>query len=167
MIRLRWYVLAALVTVSLAGVAFAQGPGPGRGGRGGPGGPGFQGGPGFVGLPLRELNLTDAQQQLVRNITQQYREQNQKLADQVRQAMEAQRKAMETIPINEGMIRSAAQALGDAQTEMAVQQARMFGEIFGVLTPVQQEQAKKLLADREARISQRRERSEQRRPQQQ
>ena len=39
--------------------------------------------------------------------------------------MEAQRKAVETIPVDEGLIRSTTQALVDAQTEMAIQQARL------------------------------------------
>lgn len=167
MIGSRWYTVTVLLAGVMTAAAFAQGPGPGGRGRGpgGPGGPGLFGGPG--GLPLRQLNLTDAQQQLIQNIAQQYRDQNQKLAGQLREAMEAQRKAVETIPLNEALIRTAAQAVGDAQAELAVQQARMHSEVFAALTPAQQEQAKKLQADREARFSQQRERREQRREQQQ
>ena len=146
-------VIAALTSVLAVGVAAAQGPGPGRGGRG-PGGPGFPGGPGG-GLPLRELNLSETQQQQIRDITQQYRDQNRQAAEQLRAAMDAQRKAVETQPVNEGLIRSTTQALTDAQTEMAIQQARMQGEIFTLLTPAQQEQAKKLQAERETRAQQR------------
>ena len=69
--------------------------------------------------------------------------------------MDAQRKAVETQPVNEGLIRSTTQALADAQTEMAIQQARMQGEIFTLLTPAQQEQLKKLRAARETRAQQR------------
>jgi Spy/CpxP family protein refolding chaperone len=155
-------VVAALGAALAGGVAAAQGPGRGRGGPGfgGPGGPGFPGGPG--GLPLRELNLTDSQQELIRNITQQYREQNQKLAADLRSAADAQRKAVEALPVNEGQIRTTMQALAEVQTEMALQQARMHAEIFGVLTPAQQEQARKLQAEREARFAQQRQRREQR-----
>ena len=69
--------------------------------------------------------------------------------------MDAQRKAVQTLPVNEGLIRSTTQALAEAQTEMAIQQARMQGEIFTLLTPAQQEQAKKLQAERETRAQQR------------
>lgn len=151
-----WMVVAPLAALLAASVVAAQGPGPGRG-RGGPGGPG----PGFggpAGIPLRELNLTDSQQDLVKNITEQYRQQNEKLMTELRPATDAQRKAVEALPVNEAQIRSTMQALGDLQTEMAIQQARMRGEIFAVLTPAQQEQAKKLQAQRDARANERRER---------
>jgi Spy/CpxP family protein refolding chaperone len=146
-------VVAALTSVLAVGVVAAQGPGPGRGGRG-PGGPGFPGGPGG-GLPFRELNLSETQQQQVRDITQQYRDQNRQAAEQLRTAMDAQRKAVQTLPVNEGLIRSTTQALAEAQTEMAIQQAHMQGEIFTLLTPAQQEQVKKLQAERETRAKQR------------
>ena len=42
---------------------------------------------------------------------------------------------------------STTQALVEAQTELAIQQARMQSEIFALLTPAQQEQAKKLQAE--------------------
>jgi len=63
------------------------------------------------------------------------------------------------------LIRSSTQAMVEAQTELAIQQARMQSEIFALLTPAQQEQAKKLQAEREARMQQRRERVDQRRQQ--
>ena len=74
-------VIAALVALLVGGaVIHAQG-GPGRDrGRGaggfGPGGPGG-------GLPLRELNLTEAQRKQVRQVMEQYRPQFQALNDQV------------------------------------------------------------------------------------
>ena len=116
---------------------------------------GFPGGPGG-GLPLRELNLTETQQQQIRDVTQQYRDQNRQVAEQLRAAMDAQRKAVQTLPVNEGLIRSTTQALVEAQTEMAIQQARMQSEIFTLLTPAQQEQINKLKAEREARAQERR-----------
>lgn len=163
-----WMVIAPLAALLAASVVAAQGPGPGRG-RGGPGGPGGPGA-GFggpAGIPLRELNLTDSQQDLVKNITEQYRQQNQKLMTDLRAASDAQRKAVEALPVNEAQIRSTMQALADLQTEMAIQQARMHGEIFAVLTPAQQEQAKKLQAQRDARASEQRERRGPRPPQSQ
>ena len=163
--RFRAFTLTAVLAgMVAAGAVYAQGPG-GRGrGPGGPGGFGRPGGPGGPGggLPLRELNLTDAQQQLIRDMTVRYRDQNRTAAEQLRTAMEAQRNAVETMPINEGLIRSTTQALVEAQTEMAIQQARMQSEIFQLLTPAQQEQAMKLRADREKQMQERRQRVEQR-----
>ena len=145
-------VTAALAALLAGGVAFAQAPdGGGRGrGRGGfgPGG----------GLPLRALNLSEAQQEQVRTLTQQYREQSRTAAERLRAAMDAQRKAVATMPVNEELIRSTARELADAQAEVAIQQARLRTEIFGLLTPDQQANAKKFQAEREARSQERHQR---------
>jgi Spy/CpxP family protein refolding chaperone len=147
--RFRSLTLTAVLAVVLAGAAYAQGPGPGGRGRGADG---FgRGG----GLPLRALNLTDAQEQQIRTATQQNRQQNRALFERVRTAMEAQRKAASTIPVNEALIRSTTQELVDAQTDAAIQQARLQTEIFNMLTPEQQAEAKKLQAERETRQAQR------------
>ena len=156
MTRFRALTLTAVLAGLLAGgVAFAQAQGPGRrGGPGGFGGLGLPGGPGGPGLPLQELNLTETQQDQIKQLTQQYRQQNQNAGEQLRSAMEAQRKAVETIPVDEGLIRSTTQALVDAQTEMAIQQARLRSEIFALLTPDQQAQVRKLQAERNQRAQQ-------------
>jgi periplasmic protein CpxP/Spy len=166
MTRFRALTLTAVLAGLLAGsIAFAQGPGAGRRvgpdgsgrlggpGRGGPGGPG--------GLPLQALNLTEAQQDQVKQLVQQFRAQNQNVGEQLRTAMEAQRKAVETIPVDEGLIRSTTQALVEAQTEMAIQQARLQSEIFALLTPDQQAQARKLQAERNQRAQQQGQRGQQ------
>jgi Spy/CpxP family protein refolding chaperone len=75
-------VIVALIALLAGGAALyaqAQGTGGPRGaGRGfGPGGPGA------AGLPLRALKLTDAQQQQVRQIMEQYRPQFQALNERV------------------------------------------------------------------------------------
>jgi periplasmic protein CpxP/Spy len=167
MTRFRALTLTAVLAGLLVGsIAFAQGPGAGRRGgpdgfgrpgglgRGGPGGPG--------GLPLQALNLTEAQQDQVKQLVQQYRAQNQNVGEQLRSAMDAQRKAVETIPVDEGLIRSTTQGLVEAQTEMAIQQARLQGEIFALLTPDQQAQARKLQAERNQRAQQQGQRGQQR-----
>ena len=167
MTRFRALTLTAVLAGLLAGsIAFAQGPGAGR--RGGPDGSGRLGGPGRGGpggpggLPLQALNLTEAQQDQVKQLVQQFRAQNQNVGEQLRRAMEAQRKAVETIPVDEGLIRSTTQALVEAQTEMAIQQARLQGEIFALLTPDQQAQARKLQAERNQREQQQGQRGQQR-----
>jgi Spy/CpxP family protein refolding chaperone len=149
--RFRSLTLAALLAgVVAAGAAYAQGPdGRGPGARG-PGGFGRGGG-----LPLRALNLTDAQQQQVRTLTQQYREQNRAAEQRLRAAFTAQRQAVETVPVNEALIRSTTQDLAEAQTEVALQRARMHADVFALLTPEQQAEARKLQTERQARGQQR------------
>jgi periplasmic protein CpxP/Spy len=154
MTRFRALTLTAILAGLLAGgVAFAQGQGPGRRGPGG----GFRGpGPGGPGgLPLQSLNLTETQRDQIKQLTQQYRQQNQSVGEQLRTAMDAQRTAVETMPVDEGLIRSTTQALVEAQTDMAIQQARLQSEIFALLTPDQQAQARKLQADRNQRVQER------------
>jgi Spy/CpxP family protein refolding chaperone len=156
MSRLRSSVVVAVFAALVAGVAaYAQGPGFGRGGPGPFGGRGGFGGPDAAGLPLRQIDLTETQQQQIRDVTQQYRDQNRQAAEQLRMAMDAQRTAVETMPVNEGLIRSTTQAIVEAQTALAIQRARMQSDIFALLTPAQQEQLKKLRVERESRGQQR------------
>jgi Spy/CpxP family protein refolding chaperone len=165
--RVGYFITGAVMAAMLATGAstYAQGPGFGRRG-GGPGGA-----PGFAGrgleLPLRELNLTDAQQQQVRSIRERHRDDSQQLAERLRTAMEAQRKAVETVPVNESLIRSTTQELADVQADAAVAQAHTRSEILSVLTADQRAQLSKLQADREARAQQFRANQEQRRQQRQ
>jgi protein CpxP len=137
-------VLIVLAAVLATGLAFAQGPGLRGRGPGGPGGPG-------AGLPLRELNLTDAQQEQIRTRSQQSRQQNRAAFEKLRTAMEAQRNAVETLPVNESLIRSTAADLAEAQAEVAIQQAHLRADVVALLTPEQQAQLKKLQAERAAR----------------
>ena len=154
--RFRSLAVCGLLAGLLAsGPAFAQGPGRDGGPRGGRfGGPGRGG----FGLPLRALNLTDAQKEQFKTLAEQNREQGRTAFEHLRTAMQAQRKAVETIPVNEQLIRSTTQALADAQTELALQQAQMHAAMFALLTPEQQAQAKKLQSERGARGPQRQQR---------
>ena len=151
-------VLAA--SLALGGAAFAQGPGgPGRGGRfGAPGSGGFGGPGGAIGLPVRELNLSDAQQDQIRDIVQRHRDEMRTAQDHLRTARDAQRKAVETVPVDEGAIRAVTQQLADAETEAAILQARVHSDVWSVLTPDQQAQAKQLESRRESRIENREQR---------
>jgi protein CpxP len=136
-------VMAALL---VTGAALAQGP---RGGGRGPGAPGVAaGGPG---LELRGLNLTDAQEQQVRDIRQQEREGMQALQQKLRAASDAQRAAIQTIPVNEGLIRDTTAALAEVQAELAIRQAHVHSQVWAVLTPAQQAEATRIRAEREGR----------------
>jgi Spy/CpxP family protein refolding chaperone len=103
------------------------------------------------GLPLEALNLTQAQQDLIRDIRERGREQGQQLEAKLREAQAAQQRAVSAIPVNEAAIRSATLALAELQADAAIQQARVQSEIFAALTPAQQEQARQAIAAREQR----------------
>ena len=162
MMRSYRYVAIAALVVLIGGAGafvFAQGPG----GRGrGPGGPGGAG----IGVPLGALNLTDAQREQVRQITQQHREHARGTFERLRAAQEARRQAVEAIPFDEGRVRAAMQELSGIETELAVMQARIHSDVFAVLTPEQQGQAQQLRAEREARMKERQGRALERRQQQ-
>jgi protein CpxP len=140
------HLLAAAGLVAAIGVGgatlSAQGPGRRPAGR-------------QAGLALRALELTEAQRNQVRQLTEQHREQIRPLLERVRTAQESRRQAVEAIPFSEPQIRAAAQALAEAETELAVQRARMQADIYALLTPDQQARLQKMRADREARLKER------------
>ena len=163
MIRFRTLTAGVMVAGLLAGgAAFAQGqggpgsPGGGRGGRaGGPGGPGD------VGLPLAQLNLSDSQRQQIRELTQRRLKEGDQVQARLRAAMDARRAAIEASPVNEGAIRSTTADLVAAETEAAILQAHLRADVLALLTPEQQDQVKKVQAERSARLDDRRGRRQQ------
>ncbi len=152
----RFHILAlgAFVTlIALGGaVVFTQGFGPG-GPRGrdrgfAPGGP-------HAGLALHALDLTDAQREEVRQITEQHMAQTRSLLERVQAAQVAQQQAMHASPFNEALIRAAMGSLAEAEAEVAVQQARLMSNIYGLLTEEQQQRVQKMRAERDERMKQR------------
>ena len=142
-------VLSTVVVLVAAGGAklFSQAPGPrGPGG----GGPGIGGG-----LPLHELELTEAQREQAQQLVQQHREATRTLVERAQSARQAQRQAMDAIPFSEPAVRAAMAAMAEVEADLAVQQARLQGEIYGLLTTDQQERLQKIRADREARMKER------------
>jgi protein CpxP len=150
---------AALLAAGLGTAALAQDQEGRRGGRG------F--GPGRGGFPLAQLELNDTQREQVRSVMQRHRDDMRTIGQRLREAHEAQRAAVETVPVNEALIRSTSQALATAQTDMALLQARIHNDVWGVLTPDQQAKAKELKAKRDERAKQRGQRRQQGQPQQQ
>ena len=146
--RLRWLAAAsAVVTLLAGGLVYAQGP---RGGR--TGGPGARG----LGLPLRELQLTDAQKEQVGQIRSRHQAQIREAMTRLETARRAQQKAVEAVPADEAQITSLTQDMVQAEVDAAIQASRLNSEIWTVLTPDQQSQLKKLRADRQTRFEQRR-----------
>ncbi|HEX2344833.1 MAG TPA: Spy/CpxP family protein refolding chaperone [Vicinamibacterales bacterium] len=139
---------AVLVTAHLgaqqeAGQESGRRHGPGRMHRGHGGG--------FDGLALRELDLTEAQQQEIRSIHEQNREAGRGVGEKLREARRALHEATVADPIDEAAIRAAAGALANAEAEAAISRARVHAQVWKVLTPEQQEKAKSLRTERRER----------------
>lgn len=148
---------------------FQQGPGagPGQGGApGGPrgrrGGPGMgPGGPGLLGPELRRLGLSEDQRSRVRQIMESHRDEQRALADRARKAHEALREVTESPTFDESAVRARAADVAIVEADMAVARARLYNEVYQILTPEQQTTLKTLQAgrgQRQDRLQERRER---------
>ena len=156
---LRWLTAAIAVVALLAGgLVYAQGP---RGGR--PGGPGGRGP--LAGLPLRELQLTDAQKEQVRQIRSRHQSQMRDAMTKLETARRAQQTAVQAVPADEAQITSLTQDMVQAEVDVAIQASRLNSELWSVLTPDQQAQLKKLREERQAQFGQRRDNRQRRRSQ--
>ncbi len=132
--------IAAMVLTGVAVTLTAQPPqgGPGAGSRAGRmAGPG---GPGGFGLPgLRQLDLSDTQQDQIRAITQSHRDEMRQLGERVNEAQRALDTATESGTVDEADIRSKSTALAAALADAAILRAKVNAEIVGVLTAEQQQ----------------------------
>lgn len=156
---------ALALTVGLSAAATAQ---PGRGGPGVDGRgfrvPGAGGGPlgGLLGvhpdLPLRALNLSDAQREQVRGILESHRAEAASLRQRAGAAHRALQAATSAATVDEGAITQQSQAFGGLIAEAALLRARVRSEVLAVLTPEQQAEAARIAADRQARMQDRRHR---------
>jgi Spy/CpxP family protein refolding chaperone len=123
-----------------------MGPG-GRGMRGGPGGP-F----GMAGLPLRELELTDAQLEQVKAVMASHRDEQKAIGDRMMTARKALQEAIAADTTDEEAIRAKAAEVGAIEADAAVLQARIRTEIVALLTPEQVKKAKDLRSEKENRM---------------
>jgi protein CpxP len=144
----------AVVGLLATGIAFAQGPRGGPGGRG----RGDGSGPGGLGIPLRQLNLTEAQRTQLEQIREQHRGEMETAMKKLATARQAQRAAIESVPADEAKITSLTQDLTQAEVDVAIQSARLNTAVWGVLTDAQKTEVTKLRAARQARTGERRER---------
>jgi len=149
---------AAVAVVGLLAmgiVAFAQGP---RGGPGGRGGRGEAFGPGGLGIPLRQLNLTEAQRTQLEQIREQHRGDMETAMKKLAAARQLQRAAIESVPADEAKITSLTQDLTQGEVDVAIQSARLNTAVWGVLTDAQRAEVTKLRAERQSRAGERHER---------
>jgi len=132
--------------------------GAGMMGRGmmGPGGPGMLGGPGgrggMFGAGLRGIDLTDAQREQVRAIMVSHRDEQKAIGDRMQAARKALHESIAADAFDENAIRAKATEVGAVEADAAVLQAKIRGEVFGLLTPEQVKKAKELRSEMENRL---------------
>ncbi len=142
----------AVVGLLATGIAFAQGPRGGPGGRGR--GDGF--GPGGPGIPLRQLNLTEAQRTQLEQIRDEHRADMENAMKKLATARQAQRAAIEKVPADEAKITSLTQDLTQLEVDVAIQTARLNTAVWNVLTDTQRAELTKLRAERQPQGGERR-----------
>ncbi len=91
----------------------------------------------------RALDLTEAQQEQVKAILEAERERIAPVRQQLAETRERIRQAAQAEPFDEAAIRALAASQNDARIELIVSRARVKSEIHALLTPEQQELAKK------------------------
>lgn len=160
-------VLAAGATVAIQ--AREQGPGRpgggfGRRGPGGPGGPGM-GGPGGVLPGLRGLDLTDAQREQVKGLMESHKAEFDAQLQKLGPAHKALQDTIMAETLDETAIRQRAAELAAVEADGAVLRAKVFAQVWALLTPDQQQKARDMKAQADKRRSERRGRFEQRRQQ--
>ena len=143
-------------TISIAGDQADQTPGVGRrGGPGGFGGPGRmgRGGPGgpLAGLPLRELNLTESQREQVKTIVDSQEAEMRTVGERAMAARTALHAATTSPTFDEALIRAKAAELAMVEADAAVARARIFADVFQILTPEQQAKVKEISGSRPPR----------------
>ena len=120
-------------------------------------GPGARAGPGRAGLPLRRLDLSEAQQEQIDELRAEAREAAATTRDEMREARRELRGAMQSEALDEGRIRSLASTVASLQADALVRGARVYTDILQVLTSEQRERVSALQERRQERLGERRE----------
>jgi protein CpxP len=158
---------AAILTVGVGAAAIAVGGDQASGierrapggffgfGHGGPGGRGRMGGPErggpLAGLPLRELNLSDAQREQVKAIMESHQAEMKAVGDRAMTARQALHAATTAASFDEAAVRARAAELAAVEADVAVSRARIFADVYQILTPEQQAKVKELSGSRPPR----------------
>ncbi|HIC33209.1 MAG TPA: periplasmic heavy metal sensor [Gammaproteobacteria bacterium] len=101
-------------------------------------------------LPLRQLDLTDAQRQEVRAIFDQNQAALRASGEQLGLAKQALHEVVTSDWVNESEIRVRAEALGLAEGDGAVVRADLYVQLWQILTSVQQVRAEEIKAEMKA-----------------
>ena len=117
---------------------------------------------GLEGLPLRGLDLTDAQREQVRGIYSARQADFKAIGERLKTAHDARRQAVTRVPVDENEIRARVSEASAVEADFAILRARIHEQVYQVLTPEQQAKAKSLDAERQKRHAERTERFKQR-----
>jgi len=118
----RYLPILALLLLSLAGVAHAQ----------------------DQTSIVDKLNLTAAQKEQVRQLRSQFKAENERLADALRQAQREAKQLKSANPVNAEALRAALQKQANAEIEIQIATTRFYERLEALLTPEQQATLKRL-----------------------
>lgn len=138
--------LAGVLVAGLVSLASAQPPSDG----------GFRGPRGGLMMGLRDLDLSDAQRDQIRELVQTHREANRATAEQLRAARVALNEAVMAEVVNESEIRALSAQVAPLEADSAVQRAYFNAQLLQVLTPDQRGELQDIQAEMEDRRSRRR-----------
>ncbi len=139
-----------------------QGPG-GRGGMMGRRGPGGPGGAGGIVPGLGALDLSATQREQLKVTMDGHKAEFEAQREKAHAARQALQAAVAADTFDEGAVRQKAADVALADADGAVLRARVYSEVWALLTPEQQTKARELRASREQRANERRQKMEQRR----
>lgn len=114
-------------------------------------------------LPLRQLDVSEAQREQMRSIVEAHAAQARTLAERARAAREALREAITAEVLDEALVRQRAADVAAVEADLAVLRAQIHQQVFAVLTPEQQQKARDLRAQAQERLRQRLEQMRERR----
>jgi len=121
--------------------------------------PGLRGGPARAGLlPLRRLDLSNAQEERIDQIRDEAREAAAEAREPMRDARRELRAAMHGESVEEGRIRELAATVASLEADALVRRVRLRADILEVLTAEQREELHELQERRQERLEERRER---------
>ena len=112
---------------------------------------------------LRELNLTESQREQIKAVMDAHKGEFDAQMQKAGPAHKAMNDAVMAETFNEAAVRQAAADVAAADADGAVLRAKVFSEVWALLTPEQQTKARELKAQAEQRMGQMRQQFEQRR----
>ena len=107
-------------------------------------------------LPLRQLDLTDAQREEIRAIFDQNQSRLRVTGEQLGRAKQALHEVVTSDWVNESEIRARAETLGLAEGDAAVVRADLYVQLWRILTPAQQARVQEIEAEMKASRNDRR-----------
>jgi Spy/CpxP family protein refolding chaperone len=107
---------------------------------------------------MDRLNLTDAQRSQVKSVLQAHSSDLKAVGDRAFAAHQALEAVISADTVDESAIRARSADVATVEADMAVMRAQIRAEVWQILTPDQQQQAKTLQAQMEQRMQQGRQR---------